>query len=306
MPHQIIRRDVTFQSEGDPISAWFYEPANAGAEGAPKLRPGIVMAHGFGATKSMHLDSFALRFAAAGFVVVVFDYRRLGESGGVPRQEIDPATQIEDYRNAITWLCTQPGVDADRIGIWGTSYSGGHVLVVGATDLRVKCVVAQVPTISGYAVGKRRFGTAEALAKLNADLHADRLARLQGAAPELRPLVAATPADVGAIYAAPDAIKWYVEAGAAGGGWVNQATLRSIEYSRAYEPGAYVSFISPRPLLMIVAREDFVTPTDLALSAFESARAPKKLVLVPAVISNPMARHCRKPPAPRPTGLSNI
>ncbi|OJY04043.1 MAG: hypothetical protein BGP04_01015 [Rhizobiales bacterium 62-17] len=276
MAERIMRRDVTFQSEGDRISAWFYEPAKTGTGPAP----GIVMAHGFGATKTMRLDSFATRFAAAGFAVVVFDYRRLGESGGVPRQEIDPATQIEDYRNAITWLSDQPGVDAGRIGIWGTSYSGGHVLVVGATDARVKCVVAQVPTISGFAVGKRRFGTADVLAKLNADLHADRLARLNGGAPEVRPLVAATPDDVGAIYSAPDAVQWYVEAGV-GGGWVNQATLRSVEYSRAYEPGAYVSFISPRPLLMIVAREDFVTPTDLALSAFETAREPKKLVLVP-------------------------
>lgn len=277
MPHRIMRKDVNFQSEGDRISAWLYEPGKAWT-GA---RPGIVMAHGFGATKTMLLDNVATRFAAAGFAVLVFDYRRLGESGGVPRQEIDPAAQIEDYRNAISWLSDQPGIDADRIGIWGTSYSGGHVLVVGATDMRVKCIVAQVPTISGHAVGKRRFGTAEALAKLNADLQADRLARTKGEAPELRPLVAATPADAGAIYAAPDAVKWYVEAGAGGGGWVNRVTLRSVEHSRAYEPGAYVPFISPRPLLMVVAREDFVTPTDLALAAYETAREPKKLVLVP-------------------------
>ncbi len=78
-------------------------------------RPAMVMAHGFGAVKEMHLDTFAARFAKAGFAVLVFDYRRLGASDGIPRQEIDPAAQIEDYRNAITWVAAQNGVDSDVV-----------------------------------------------------------------------------------------------------------------------------------------------------------------------------------------------
>ena len=64
---------------------------------------------------------------------------------------------VRDYRNAITFVQTLDGVDPERIGIWGTSYSGGHVLVVAAVDRRVRCVVAQVPTISGWQTTLRRI-----------------------------------------------------------------------------------------------------------------------------------------------------
>ncbi len=106
--HHIARRDVEFCSEGDLIRGWFYPGGGAGA---------IVMAHGYGAVKEMFLDRYAEVFAAAGFAVLVFDYRRLGASDGCPRQEIEPAAQIEDYRNAITWISAQDGVDPARIGV---------------------------------------------------------------------------------------------------------------------------------------------------------------------------------------------
>ena len=73
-----------------------------------------------------------------------------GASDGAPHQEIDPWQQIRDYRDAITYAETLEETDAERIGIWGTSQSGGHVLVVGAVDRRVKCVVSQVPLVSGH------------------------------------------------------------------------------------------------------------------------------------------------------------
>ncbi|WP_323763973.1 alpha/beta hydrolase [Marinovum sp.] len=267
------RQDIAFSSDGDCVRGWLYTP-RPGSE----PWPAIVMAHGFGAVKEMYLDRFAESFAAAGFAVLLFDYRRLGASDGVPRQEIDPATQIEDYRNAMTWIAAQEEVDAERIGIWGTSYSGGHVLIVAATDPRVKCVVSQVPTISGNAVAKRRFtpDKIDDSAKANAQ---DRLARMQGAAPKVWNLVPHGSGDP-AVYSAPDAVEWYTNAARRGGGWRNEVTLRSLEYSRAYEPGAWVSFISPCPLLMIVADRDAITPTDLALGAYEQARQPKRLEMI--------------------------
>ncbi|TNF21442.1 MAG: alpha/beta hydrolase [Rhodobacteraceae bacterium] len=268
------RQDIAFSSEGEHVRGWLYTP---GSGAGPW--PAIVMAHGFGAVKEMYLDRFAEGFAAAGFAVLVFDYRRLGASDGTPRQEIDPAAQIEDYRNAITWIAARDEVDAGRIGLWGTSCCGGHVLVVAATDPRVKCVVSQVPTISGNAVTKRRF-TPDTLAETAALNGADRLARMQGAAPQMRMLVADGSGDP-AVYSAPDAVEWYTSAAARGGAWRNAVTLRSLEYSRAYEPGAWIAFIAPCPLLMIVADSDSVTPTDLALGAYEQAREPKALTLIP-------------------------
>jgi hypothetical protein len=81
---------------------------------------------------------------------LVFDYRYLRASDGEPRGQIFPWEQIEDHRNAITYASELPEVDAERLGIWGTSYSGGHVLCVGALDRRVKCVASQVPPIDGW------------------------------------------------------------------------------------------------------------------------------------------------------------
>src|SRR5207245_7260751 len=101
----------------------------------------VVMAHGFSAVKEMYLDRYAEAFAAAGLAALVFDNRNFGASGGEPRQEIDPWQQVRDYRHAITWMSRQPRVDRARIGVWGSSYSGGHALLVGAVDRRVKCVV---------------------------------------------------------------------------------------------------------------------------------------------------------------------
>src|SRR5260370_25289304 len=127
----MTRRDVEVDAEGVTLRGWFYEAEGGGAPGVA-----VVMAHGFSAVKEMYLDSFGEVFAAAGLHVLVFDNRGFGASDGEPRQEIDPWAQIRDYRHAITYASTVPGVDRQRIGIWGSSYSGGHVLVVAAIDRR--------------------------------------------------------------------------------------------------------------------------------------------------------------------------
>ena len=108
------------------------------------------MAHGFSAVKEMYLDSFAEVFAAAGLNALVFDNRCFGASEGEPRQEIDPWAQVRDYRHAITYASTLPEVDPARIGVWGSSYSGGARPGRRAIDRRVRAVVCQVPLISGH------------------------------------------------------------------------------------------------------------------------------------------------------------
>jgi uncharacterized protein len=117
------RRDVKFKSQRLNLAGWLYVP-----KGNVEKRPAIVMANGHSLPKEGYMDVFPEPLAAAGFVVLVFDYRFLGASEGEPRQQIFPQAQIEDYRNAITWLSAQKEVDASRIGLWGISYSGGHVL----------------------------------------------------------------------------------------------------------------------------------------------------------------------------------
>ena len=270
-----MRTDVEFDAEGVTLRGWLYVP-----DGASGPVPAVVMAHGFSAVKEMYLDRFAEAFAAAGLGALVFDNRNFGASDGEPRLEIDPWEQVRDYRHAISYAATRPEVDADRIGIWGSSYSGGHVLVVGAIDRRVKCVVGQVPLISGHR-NARRIVRADFIAPVGAMFDEDRAKRYAGEAPAMIPVVDADPMAPSALPTA-DSYTWFTETGAARApSWRNEVTLRSVEMFWEYEPGAYAQYVSPTPLLIVVAAGDHLTVCDLAIEAFEQAREPKRLVILP-------------------------
>src|SRR4029453_12590467 len=114
-----MRQDVEFDAEGVTLRGWLYRP-----DGAAGPVPTALLDHGFSAVKEMSLDSFAEAFAAGGLGALVFDNRNFGASDGEPRQEIDPWPQARHYPHTITWAQTRPEVDADRIGVWGSSYSG--------------------------------------------------------------------------------------------------------------------------------------------------------------------------------------
>lgn len=271
-----MRKDIEFKTEdGVTLRGWHYLPERRSGS-----VPTIVMAHGFSAVKEMYLDRFAEAFAAAGLGAIVFDNRNFGASDGDPRQEIDPWQQVRDYRDAITHAQSLPEVDADRIGVWGSSYSGGHVLVLGAIDRRIKCVVSQVPLASGHR-NARRLIRADYLAGVQKAFDDDRRARLAGAPPAMIPVVAEDPAAPSAL-PTPDSWAWFTETGRTRApSWKNEVTLRSVEMFTEYEPGSYVSFVSPTPLMMIVALGDVLTVADLALEAYERALEPKHLVTLP-------------------------
>jgi uncharacterized protein len=270
-----MRKDVSFKTtDGTTLRGWHYLPNGSGKH------PTVVMAHGFSAVKEMYLDKYAEAFAQAGLASLVYDNRNFGASDGEPRQEIDPWLQIRDYSDAITYARGLEQSDPERIGIWGSSYSGGHVLVVAAIDRRVKCVVSQVPMISGWQ-NFRRLVRADFLAPLQSGLHADREGRAAGNAPGMLPVVAENPMAPSALPTA-DSYQWFTETAAARApAWRNEVTLRSIEYGFGYEPGAYIGLISPTPLLMIVGVGDHLTVSDLAIAAYERACQPKRLALVP-------------------------
>lgn len=271
----MTRRDIEFDGEGVALRGWFYE-----ADGASGAAPTIVMAHGFSAVKEMYLDKYAETFAAAGLNALVFDNRNFGASDGEPRQEIDPWAQVRDYRHAITYASTLPEVDNDRIGIWGSSYSGGHVLVVAAIDRRVKAVVAQVPLVSGHD-NFRALVRADFIDGFRAQFDADRLARYEGREPGMVPVVDKDPLAPSAL-PTPDSYTWFTETrDLRAPSWRNEVTLRSVEMFTEYEPISYVPYISPTPLLIMPAQNDVLTPTDLAIAAYEKAREPKKLQILP-------------------------
>jgi fermentation-respiration switch protein FrsA (DUF1100 family) len=266
------RHDVEFNADGSLIRGWLYRP-----EGPKGPFPMVVMAGGFSCVKEMHLGKYAEVFTAAGLAVLLFDFRNLGASDGTPRQELNPWRQAEDYRHAITYATTLSDIDAGRIGIWGSSYSGGHCLLVAATDRRVKCVSVQVPTISGHHSGLRRvpMDKVEALTRAFAE---DRARRMKGEAPAMR-LIVGEAAD-NPLYPHGEARDYFTSATHGAPNWRNEVTLRSMEFARGYEPGIYAPFISPTPLQMIVGLKDFITCTDLQLEAYNRALEPKKLVLL--------------------------
>jgi fermentation-respiration switch protein FrsA (DUF1100 family) len=271
----MTRRDIEFDADGVTLRGWFYT-----AEGSSGASPTVVMAHGFSAVKEMYLDRYAETFAAAGLNALVFDNRNFGASDGEPRQEIDPWDQVRDYRHAITYVGMLPEVDANRIGIWGSSYSGGHVLVVAAVDRRVKAVVSQVPLVSGHA-NFRALVRADFIDGFREQFNADRVARYQGAEPGMVPVVDEDPLAPSAL-PTPDSYTWFTETHELRApSWRNEVTLRSVEMFTEYEPISYVPYISPTPLLMLTAQNDVLTPTELAIAAYEQAREPKKLQLLP-------------------------
>jgi pimeloyl-ACP methyl ester carboxylesterase len=114
-------------------------------------RPCVVMAHGFGGTRDSGLLPFAEAFAEAGMDVLLFDYRCFGDSTGEPRQFAWPSRHRQDYKAALEFARGLGGVDPDRIVLWGTSWSGGHVVYVAAEDPRIAGVICQTPDLDGMA-----------------------------------------------------------------------------------------------------------------------------------------------------------
>jgi uncharacterized protein len=269
------RRDVTFLSQGVKCAAWYYVPSGSKES---KKRPAIVMAHGFSAVKESYLDNYADKFAEAGFVVLVFDYRHFGASEGEPRQQLFWYDQIKDYRNAITWISLQPEVDSNRIGVWGTSYSGGHVLHLAAFDKRVRAVVSQVPVSN---VWESYFATLppDAIANISAWHAQARTQRMMSGEVVYFPVVA--PEGQPSVLPQPESYQWFMEMGKRAPRWENRVSVESLETGMDYDPTAYIHLISPTPLLMVIASEDIVTPTEQEKKAFSRAREPKKLVVVP-------------------------
>lgn len=260
-----MRENVEFKTlDGTLLAAFFYTPDN---DSGPV--PAIVLSHGFGAVKEMALDRYADVFCEAGFACLLYDHRNTGSSGGTLRGEIDPWQQISDMRDAITYAGSRPEVDAERIGLWGTSYSGGHSLVVAATDRRVKCVVSVVPTISGHQNTIRAL-TADGYATLTREINEERAARQRGEEPRMIPI----------SKEGDESFEWSKVAGA-DTTYVNACTLLSRASRGAYEPGSYIAAISPTPLLMALATHDTKCLTDLQLEAYSNAHEPKRLEMFP-------------------------
>lgn len=260
-------------ADGTTLRGHFYAPT-----GGANKTPVIVMAPGFAGTLDLCFLPFAEAFATAGLAVLAYDHRNFGISDGAVRQEVDPFQQINDWREAITFAQTRPGVDPDRVGVWGTSFGGGHALVLAATDARIKCVVSQVPFISGSMTAKLQ-GRPDLAGPMAAMFAGDRIERMKGGQPQMLPVISEDPFKP-AVLPTADAYSFTMRFVDQARTWRNEVTLRSMELAGAYEPGAYVGRITPRPLLMIVGKRDQLTVPELALDAYARALEPKQLLIL--------------------------
>jgi fermentation-respiration switch protein FrsA (DUF1100 family) len=268
-----MRTTISFDSRGLRCGGWLYEPD------APRPRPGpaIVMAHGLSAVKEQALPDYARQFAAAGFVTLVFDYRCFGDSAGEPRGQLFPLDMVEDYRNAITWLSTQPAVDPQRIGAWGTSFSGGYVLYLGSFDRRVKAFVAQVPNV---ATPESRH--ARSPQKWESDGQAmisDRVERYRTGALNYVKVVA--PPGEPCIISGKTAYDFFMGSRDTAPNWRNQLTRESLEKMREFDPVSSIALMAPAALLLIAAERDELIPLEAVNGVYQRAGEPKAMRTLP-------------------------
>ena len=273
-----ILKKVTFPSEGVTCSAWLGIPEHATGE----RRPAIVLGHGFGALKEALIVE-AEHLTRAGFVTLAIDYRGFGESGGATRGNLFPLDQVEDFRNAISWLQARDDVDPDRIGIWGMSFGGGIVIQTAAVDRRVKAVVSIVPVVNGRRWLHSLWG-ADRFEQLRLLAEADRKSRFETGVSGRIPLVgmempAAITMDArGAaqymkIQEQPKRPKMQGTA---------DLSIESIEKIIEFAPDQYIHLIAPRPLMIMAAAGwDMMHPIDQIQETFAKAGVPKQLVALP-------------------------
>src|SRR5687767_13435777 len=168
LPPGVTTRLVTFYVDGGtPLHGKLFLPRNFSAKGR---WPGVVVGHGINAI-SIGIEKYAARFADRGLVAMAIDYQSYGfsHSGSDDIRLLEPDTttdahavtqkvmrvvmkrtnlnnvhEVNDFRAAISFLQGEPGVDPDRIGIWGSSNGGSVVTAVSAVDARVKACVVQV------------------------------------------------------------------------------------------------------------------------------------------------------------------
>ncbi len=255
---------VEFTSAGERCAGVHLAPGRDAFAGVDGRAPCVVLAHGFVGTVDSGLIPYAERFAAAGLHALAFDYRHFGNSGGEPRQLLSVRRQLEDYAAAIAFARTLDGVDPERIVVWGTSYSGGHVVPVAVADGHVAAVIAQTPAMDGVQTLLnliRYAGPGYALRLVGAGVR-DLVSSLRGGEPVMLPAVG-PPGSLAAM-SSPDAEPGYLSI--TGETWRNEFAARIMLSAGSYRPGLQADRL-PCPMLVQIADRDAVAPAKAAQAA---------------------------------------
>lgn len=263
---------VRFRSRSETLAGVLTRPDNVAGP-----TPLVIMAGGWCYTKEIVMPHYAAFFHAIGCATLRFDYRNFGQSTGEPRQHIDPWSQVEDYRNALCFAETLPGIDPARTGIWGISYSGGHVLVVSALDHRPAFAISTIPVIDGRQTLRRNHGEAR-FARLMGLVLEDRRRRFRDGKPSA--YMAMSPKESDAEMSA-----WPFPQVYAGFMPIKEReaplhehynTIESVENLYGYRVIPYAREVFETPVLMTLAHGDNITSADLEIEAFNAIPNPDK------------------------------
>jgi pimeloyl-ACP methyl ester carboxylesterase len=258
---------VHFYSRGQKLASILYLP-----EGHGERAPGIVLCQGYTGTKELFLTLLGQAFCRAGYACLVFDYRGWGESDG-ERGRLFPQEQVEDIRNALSFLGLQETVDSERLALYGTSFGGANAITVAAMDERVRCIVACLPIGNGerWLRSLRRLWEWREFLQVVAE---DRRSRvLNGESRKVKAFDVVPPE--------PSIQEAMVVAVKEGIMSEDEITLESAEAIMAFSPQDVVAQISPRPILFIHAGNDNLVSTDESRILHERAGEPKRLVIIP-------------------------
>jgi dienelactone hydrolase len=248
----LIERSVSFESQGANLRGILITKA-----GAQRSCPGVIMAHGTSATIQMVAIEYARAFAREGLAALIYDHRGFGRSDGEPRLEINPWVQCRGYLDALAFASSLTEVDANRIALWGDSYTGGQVVVVSACDSRPKVIVAQCPV----------FGpTVPELQPSTGNLEAIRQTLLAGdvsgtPATTTGPLPVVSPDQLGSpsLLAPIQAFRWFIDyGGRPGSGWINRATRVIPPTPVPYSPFLCAPYVKARTLFMVAPEDEMV------------------------------------------------
>ena len=256
----MVSIDSSFQSHGERCAATLMLPSQG------TRPPVVIMAHGFGAIRAAGLPAFAERFVAEGYAAYLFDYRNFGDSEGEPRHWVSPRRHLQDWAAAIAHVRSLPEVDADRMVLWGTSFSGGHVIQTAAADHRVRAIIAQVPHVSGLASMKQvpvHLLLRMMLAAMR-DLCGSVIRR-----EHYSPIIGRH-GDMAAL-TGDDAWHGYARLLAAGTAWENKVLSRIFLEVPLYSPIRHAHKVAA-PTLIVAGTRDTITPASAARRA--SRRIP--------------------------------
>ncbi|KAK5170542.1 uncharacterized protein LTR77_005130 [Saxophila tyrrhenica] len=263
-PTVFARTAIEIPSSGICLHGFLHLPTTPGP------CPLAILVHGFGGLKEWTLPDLATSLSAAGIAALYFDPRNFGDSEGQPREEVDHLGRLTDLQNAIAYATTSPEIDAERIGLWGTSLGGRDVLAIAAVDRRVKAVVAQTPVVHWVELsGARMAGYGVDLEKFRKELAEDRKLRLLGGK--------ATYVPFAREWDKPKHEMLETLSEEEKRNYTGMVTLQSYAPTVLADITPLIKQLGPTPVRFILAKED---PVPGQRDAFEAAQEPKSLVEV--------------------------